>query len=399
MECQPMWLKYSAWYSVGMFGICDPATTPTHCGSPYLCSKFMAISTSLSSFGNGISSGSSTSFTAVQNSRTHRHTVVTPTPNKCETSLNSLLVVSFHSAIATRFFMGTHRRKLVSRFSIAVRNLWQRYRNVSSDIRKLWFHCSSVKLGTTAVHQSFALWWTQTEGGLRRNWQYSWIWNASHTSSCSSIRTTLWVKYPPWKDLWSWAVFVSHFLYCHWFFGFWHWTSSGASEFWPLPHFYLKRVMQQHVVRLSYSLSSPLTSSSVPSAPTGQVPVFSPSKSHQQISLYSSTKVYTIDTFFSFWNATDCNLLNDDRSDVTPRVHHEHFVVNHVTGARAKGLRSQPRLCLLDLVGLNLILNISVKPVPRRARICNMTRRVRDSPVCVFVSGPVTCCVYSKSNL
>ncbi len=73
---------------------------------------------------------------ASQNSRTHRHTVVLLTPKSWPVLLYSALVTSFHSAMATLFFRGTHSRKFVfvlSYFSIAGCSLLQRYRNVSPE--------------------------------------------------------------------------------------------------------------------------------------------------------------------------------------------------------------------------------------------------------------------------
>ncbi|KAJ4927890.1 hypothetical protein JOQ06_015691, partial [Pogonophryne albipinna] len=50
--------------------MCDPSTAPTHCGTPYLCSKNNAISSNFSAFGHGMNSGRNRLTTEEQNSCT-----------------------------------------------------------------------------------------------------------------------------------------------------------------------------------------------------------------------------------------------------------------------------------------------------------------------------------------
>ena len=85
------------------------------------------------------------------------HTVVMLTPKRCPMLWYSEPVASFHTAMATHFYVATRRnlnsQKPVSCRSMAVRTLLHKMLNVSSDIRKFCTHCASVKLGTITSHQ------------------------------------------------------------------------------------------------------------------------------------------------------------------------------------------------------------------------------------------------------
>uniref|UniRef100_A0A1A8IYD4 Myb/SANT-like DNA-binding domain-containing protein n=2 Tax=Nothobranchius kuhntae TaxID=321403 RepID=A0A1A8IYD4_NOTKU len=86
--------------------------------------------------GKAITSASKILQTALQKSCTQQHTEVVLTPKRSPMLLYSLLVASFHSAIATLFLSGTQALKLVFLFCMAGRGLEQRYEKVSSDILK-----------------------------------------------------------------------------------------------------------------------------------------------------------------------------------------------------------------------------------------------------------------------
>ncbi len=106
IECQPVQLKYSVWYFSGpIMGMCDPSIRPTHCGNPYLRSKYAAISFNFLLFRKWITSAMSTFSTAEQKSCTQWHTIVMQTPNKWQTLLYSELVASFHSAMVILFLL------------------------------------------------------------------------------------------------------------------------------------------------------------------------------------------------------------------------------------------------------------------------------------------------------
>lgn len=78
----------------------------------------LAISLNFSSVGKRVCSGNKSVSATAQKSCTHWHTVVMLTQKKCPMLLYSEPVVSFHGAIDTLFFRGTHQQKFMSRRSI-----------------------------------------------------------------------------------------------------------------------------------------------------------------------------------------------------------------------------------------------------------------------------------------